>query len=42
LRTGTSFEVGFLFISGCSIGAGFVQCNKNLQLAGPTLSGAPV
>lgn len=31
LRTGTSFEVGFLFISGHSIEPSFVQCNKNFE-----------
>jgi hypothetical protein len=41
LRTGTSFEVGFLFISGCSIAPAFVQCNKNFSGAGPALSGMP-
>jgi len=42
LRTGTSFEVGFLFISGRSIASDFVQCNKKSQGACPTPSGMPV
>lgn len=35
LRTGTSFEVGFLFISGRSITSVFVQCNKKVTGTGP-------
>lgn len=39
LRTGTSFEVGFLFISRCSIAPVFVRCNKNFTGTDPILSG---
>ena len=39
LRTGTSFEVGFLFMSERSIDACFVQCNKNFGVTVPAASG---
>ena len=42
LRTGTSFEVGFLFIPGRSIAPRFVHCNKNFQGTCPIPPEMPV